>query len=190
MRLYIIRHGETEGNTKHIFNGRLDTSLTEKGLVQAQKLARRLKDIQIDIVISSPLSRARDTAKEILKYHPETQYKIDERIIEADYGAMSGQLKPEKITWETFPKDAETYEEMKKRGEEFLDEIRVKYPKKNVLLSSHGLMKIVLLSILTKEDLIEFPSKEVPNTAFTEFEIFEDGKHKIHCLNCAKHLDE
>ena len=62
--LFLVRHGETDYNRKGIVQGRgVDTPLNEKGLQQAQALARRMTDEAIDAVHSSPLTRALQTAR-------------------------------------------------------------------------------------------------------------------------------
>ncbi len=67
MKLYIVRHGETDHNINKIIQGHLNTPLNSNGIIQAQKIANRLKDINFDIIYSSDLSRAKTTAEEINK---------------------------------------------------------------------------------------------------------------------------
>ena len=70
MKLYFARHGQTDGNAS---NGKAtviyDEPLNEKGIEQAEDLAKELKDIKFDAIISSPLKRAYQTAEIINKYH-------------------------------------------------------------------------------------------------------------------------
>ena len=63
MLLYVVRHGETEWNTKHLVQGISDIPLNEKGIKDAYELQELVASLDIDVVISSPLSRARETAK-------------------------------------------------------------------------------------------------------------------------------
>ena len=63
MILYVVRHGQTEWNLEHRCQGISDIPLTEKGIEEAKQLQELVKSLNIDVVISSPLSRARDTAK-------------------------------------------------------------------------------------------------------------------------------
>lgn len=58
MKLYIVRHGQTDWNAKGIMQGNTDTTLNQIGRKQAERIREELKDIPIDICISSPLGRA------------------------------------------------------------------------------------------------------------------------------------
>ena len=66
-KLIFVRHGEAEGNLKRVFHGWTDSGLTLKGCAQAEKVAKRLKTERIDIIYSSPLKRAYETAKFIAR---------------------------------------------------------------------------------------------------------------------------
>lgn len=69
MSLLISRHGETLGNTLSILTGQSESSLTEKGKEQAQKLVKRLLDsYEIDSIFTSDLSRAMYTAETMSKF--------------------------------------------------------------------------------------------------------------------------
>ena len=60
--IYILRHGQSEGNAKGIYLGRTDWDITDIGRVQAQYAADYLKDVEFDAIYSSPLKRAHNTA--------------------------------------------------------------------------------------------------------------------------------
>jgi len=84
VRIYIVRHGETEENKQKIIQGHLDTALNLEGERQADLVAKALKDIPFDACYASDLRRAVDTAKRILVYHPDvevqTQTAVRERV--------------------------------------------------------------------------------------------------------------
>jgi len=84
--LILVRHGESTGNADGLLLGRIDAPLTERGLDQARSLGSSLAGVTR--VISSPLSRARDTADALGLGVP---VEIDQRWIEVDYGAFDGQ---------------------------------------------------------------------------------------------------
>ena len=62
MKLYIVRHGETKYNEKKIIQGHLDIPLSDEGIRQAKKLAKRLEVINFDCIYTSDLKRAKQTA--------------------------------------------------------------------------------------------------------------------------------
>lgn len=64
-RLYLIRHGETEWNATSKVQGTTDTKLNEKGLIQAEQVAKRLADENITAIYTSSLTRAKQTAERI-----------------------------------------------------------------------------------------------------------------------------
>ena len=66
MRVYVIRHGESESNASKKWTGWMDVELTEKGKKDAEKAREVLKNIKFDKVYSSDLKRALDTMKIVL----------------------------------------------------------------------------------------------------------------------------
>ncbi|HEX4363403.1 MAG TPA: histidine phosphatase family protein [Solirubrobacteraceae bacterium] len=85
----LVRHGQTECSARLAYSGRLDIPLTQTGREQALAAAQRLAGAGIDAIISSPLIRARDTAKAIADATGAT-LSVDERLTEVDYGAFEG----------------------------------------------------------------------------------------------------
>ena len=63
MTLYLTRHGETEWNVQNKICGITDVELTDKGRAQAKELGEKLRDYKIDLIVSSPLKRALETAR-------------------------------------------------------------------------------------------------------------------------------
>jgi len=84
--LILVRHGESTGNADGLLLGRIDAPLTERGLVQARTLGPIVAGATR--VISSPLSRARDTAEAL---DTGLDVEIDDRWVEIDYGDFDGQ---------------------------------------------------------------------------------------------------
>ena len=89
MRLWLIRHGETQHNIDQIFQGQLDTPLTARGVAQARETARALASISFDRIIASDLERAADTAKP-LEYGRGLKIERDVRLRELHYGILQG----------------------------------------------------------------------------------------------------
>lgn len=83
--LYIIRHGETEPNTRFACLGRLDVPLNENGKKQAHELCERI-NVKPDSIYVSPLSRAYETVKEYCEKNPDIPVVTEQGITERDYG--------------------------------------------------------------------------------------------------------
>ena len=66
MRLWLVRHGETDANVAGLYSGHTPTPLTEKGIAQAQTLGTLLRNVSFDNVLCSELERARHTTRLIL----------------------------------------------------------------------------------------------------------------------------
>ena len=63
MRIYLVRHGETELNQKKCYYGHMDVGLSEKGVKQAKAIGAFFQNRSFDVVVSSPLIRAVKTGK-------------------------------------------------------------------------------------------------------------------------------
>lgn len=145
MKIYATRHGQTEWNSLDRICGRTEVELTETGRVQAAELAERAAEKgDIDIIICSPMKRARDTAQTVAD-RIKKDIIIDERLIEWDYGSYEGQHR----SAEGFPKskiefgvkmhgDGESLFQLCYRVYSVIDDVRKNYPDKNVLLVCHG----------------------------------------------------
>ncbi len=84
-----VRHGQTASNSSGLLQGRVDTSLTELGIAQAQAVADRFAGEPLRRVLSSPLRRASDTAALIAAPH-NLAVELDDRLVELDYGDWDG----------------------------------------------------------------------------------------------------
>lgn len=88
-RLFLVRHGQAQGNRHGAFLGRTDDPLTADGIDQAKALAARIASESVDIVVASPLERASHTAR-ILTEGRELPLSLDARLVEQDYGTWDG----------------------------------------------------------------------------------------------------
>ena len=92
--ILVARHGETEANRQRLALGRADPPLTERGVEQAAALAERLATSGIEIVFTSPLLRARETAAPIAAAAG-AEVVVDDRLVELDYGEWDGKQFPD-----------------------------------------------------------------------------------------------
>lgn len=143
MKIYIIRHGETNINVENRINSLNDEDLNEEGIKQAENLRKNLKNIKYDLIICSPLTRTRHTASLINVNN--SNIIIDKRLIERDAGVFTKKLINEVDVndWYSLEpkkdyKDAETVIHLIDRVYNFLNEIKEKYAGKNIILVTHG----------------------------------------------------
>ncbi|GEM_PF-754424 len=174
-KLIVVRHGETDFNVEGRYTGRVDVSLNKKGLEQARITAAKLKDMCIDIIISSTLKRAKETAEIITK-----ELKIPilemEELIEKYVGVYEGLTREEAKAkyphmWEAnAPEGAETLEEIKERVYKALSIIQWKYlHNKNVLLVTHGYVSKVINRFFDNSTDEEFAKYVLRNCDYHEY---------------------
>ena len=89
MKVYLIRHGETEYNLAHRCQGWCDVDLTETGVSQAKALKERIGNFKFDRIISSDLYRTRHTASIIFGDDPKIEF--DSRVREVNNTVITGQ---------------------------------------------------------------------------------------------------
>ncbi len=166
MKLYLIRHGESEANKLGVHNTP-DIKLTKDGIRQAKEVSQRLKNFKIDFIYSSPLTRARQTAGAIsrsLDLPIEFWDEIREvQTPSVNWGKSENDKKALRIEAEiakNYSKrdwkhsDEETFNDLKTRAEKVLDHVLRLHPKQNVLCVSHAsFIKMVLLIAIVGEYL-------------------------------------
>ena len=149
-KYFVMRHGQTDNNVKNLVSTMKNSGshLTEEGKVKTKESAEGLKDKGIDLVITSPFNRTRETT-EIVK---EVLGLSDDQIVEDERLGEMQVLSYEGRTWdeyhsenqkikENFDKSAEgdeSYKDIKRRVMEFIFETEEKYKDKNVLIVTHG----------------------------------------------------
>ncbi len=143
MELYIVRHGQTVWNVENKVQGRTDIPLNEEGIRQAEKLAEVLKDTPLDLVITSPLSRAWVTGKTVADSHG-IPCLTDDRLIEMCFGEFEGTDRRQKAYqrekrrfFARYPQ-GESFMDVAARVYSFLQDIRETYPDKSILVASHN----------------------------------------------------
>jgi broad specificity phosphatase PhoE len=163
MKLFLVRHGESVHNHSHICSGRIDCPLSLTGKLQVSEVAEKLKGESIDLIISSDLQRARDTAIAIAKFH-ECEVFTDELLRERNFGPNEGKPFPKSWDWTRLPEEVESDEAICCRVAEFLTKLG-KHKNKNILVASHAGVMMALLTILNEQDSSEFYKYEgIKNT--------------------------
>ncbi len=197
--VYLIRHGETAWNKEEIFRGRTDISLNEIGFREAELVGEYLKGKDIHVIYSSPLSRARETARRIAQVF---NLKVQplEGITDMSFGKWEGRpLKEVQIH------DRELYRQwieqphlLKLPGGETLDEVRVRamaaleeviqyHHEKNLVLVSHRVInKVIICGILGIDNSHFWQIGQ--DTAAINLIQYKEGKYRLSLLNETCHL--
>ena len=176
MKLYISRHGQTPWNVEDLVCGRADVPLTEVGQQQARLLAESAIDKGIDVILSSPLQRARQTAQAVSDAIG-VPIQIDDRLIEMDFGSYDGTSRfGEEFQWvraqmpTRFP-GGESGFDLAYRVYSLLYEIREKYADKTVLLVCHNCVCRMVRSFFVNMSTEEYGNYHAPNAQLVEYEI-------------------
>lgn len=143
MRIYAARHGQTQWNLENKICGRTDLPLTEEGLEQAQVLAEKAASLGLDMIISSPMLRARQTSAAVAE-RCGIPVLVDERLIEQDFGIYEGKdrkdpdfLNNKRMFACRYP-GGESMMDVAYRVYGLIEELKEKHPHRNVLLVCHG----------------------------------------------------
>lgn len=176
MKLYITRHGETMRNAEQRVLGRTDDPLSEKGLAQAAALAEKLKDTEFDLIFSSPLTRAKQTAQAVADSKG-MEVLVDERLIETNFGEFEGVPRyceeyqaAKRDHFKRYP-GGESYFDMAYRIYDFLFMLKREYADKRVLVVSHGGVCRIICNYFNDMENEEFVSHAFPNCGIEYFEL-------------------
>lgn len=199
MRLILVRHGQTECNTRDIWHGWDACELTGEGLQQARAVANRLAREKLDVIYSSDSRRALQTAQAVAAPHkliPVT----DPRLRERNAGEYEGLATKEVLTrypriweeraadfWGWSPPSGETYHDVLRRSLNVVERLTAQYPNGTLAIVTHMGPLRVLISHLARIPLEETYQKEIPSTCVTIFSL--DGeKVRVESLYDATHV--
>lgn len=149
---YLVRHGESEANAAHRFAGRTDSPLTERGRQQAELVAEALASVDFDRIVSSPLSRCRDTALVIARRH-QLPVDLEPDLVEIDVGERTGTPFDEVRGLPEWRDDGfvawprgETLDQVLSRAHRVITRIAAESAGQRVLVVGHGGVTRILLS--------------------------------------------
>lgn len=187
MYLYIMRHGETDDNTRRILQGQKDNPLNGRGRKQAAEAAERFEGILFDRIYVSPLKRAVETA-ELATGRDRSEFILEERIKEISFGVLEGTaLESIQPPYDNFfrapalyeaPEGGEDLVGLSKRTMSFLKEIRGCLPGKNVLLVSHGAAIHAMVYQIKKQPIDRFWDMSLGNCGILKLSD-ETGSYEI-----------
>lgn len=155
MRIYLIRHGETDWNLEGKLQGREDIPLNENGIRQAELCGQAFLGLGIKTIISSPLIRARRTAEIIAGCIDTDNIIIDEGLIERDFGALAGVPYDKRKYFDTFGIEdgIELWEDVCKRLINCIKGQAEKFLNEDIIMVSHGAAINSVVSVLTDGEM-------------------------------------
>ncbi len=214
LRLIFVRHGLSSFNMEGRIQGRNDLStLTKEGQAQAEAAGKTISSIPIDAIYSSPLQRASETTKIIIKQHQSNlQATYTDELLEVDLGPWSGLTKnelnnlfPEELAiWDKEPKELtikrddgtkfQPIKELLVQAENFLKSLfnSHSHSNKTILIVAHNAILRCLILKLINEPSKGFRRLKLDNSSISicnvTFNTWEDRQVQIQCLNNIAHL--
>lgn len=198
MQVILVRHGETEHNTRDSITGQMDINLNKYGVEQAEKTAERLENVEFDAAYSSDLERTYETTRIIAErqgLHPERYKEFRER----GFGEYEGKPKDD---WREVvrnhdgdrhhlsPEDGESLKEVGERFVGKLNDLRKQHDKEDrVLVGGHGVaIKATVMEVLNLSGE-GYNKLSQDNTGLTELEYSEKHGWKLIRMNDTAHLE-
>jgi broad specificity phosphatase PhoE len=190
---YFVRHGESEANAAHRFAGQSDSPLTERGRQQAEAVAEALATVRFDRIVTSDLSRTRDTAGVIARRQG-TPLEVLPQLREIDVGERTGTPFDEARGLPNWRDDGfvawpggETLQEVVARVLGVVERLIRESPGKTILVVGHGGINRILISHF----LGILPALDRSPAANTNISVVvTDGHtHQVQRLFAADHMD-
>lgn len=200
MKIYLVRHGETSWNRKRRFQGQIDIPMNSVGRHVVEMTRRAMQDIAFDKVFASPLSRARETAKILVRGRHLPAIEFDDRLKEFSFGSYEGadiaavgrdESHPlYNCLWHPdlyeAPAGAESFADLVARANSFLTERILPLegtPCEHVLVVAHGAIIRAVVVAVGHKDIADFWAVPYPNCAVTtlaldagQFSLIEEAR--------------
>ena len=201
MKLLLVRHGETDWNLARRYQGHSAVPLNQKGIQQAEQLARRLSGEKIHALYSSDSPRALETAKQVLNLQEQAPaLQKDARWQEICFGAWDGltyeeveaKWKSEVTAWYADPVNfsppgGETMLQMSKRVQSALNDLKSRHKEETVLIVTHGGVIQILLCMLLGVEFDRYWQFRVAQASLTLIRFYDDAAI-LDLFNDVSHL--
>lgn len=184
----LIRHGSTLWNKEGHIQGHTDNPLDEEGLQQAAEIAGRLSGEEWELIYSSDMLRARQTAEIIAARLGLPVAGLVPGIREMHGGLLEGTTEQERVErwgkeWRTLELGLETNESGRLGGSRAIEELAARHPGRRILVVSHGvILRSTLGGLVPGLDL----SRLLKNTSLTRI-IKSGGAWTCDLYNCVEH---
>ena len=201
IKVLLVRHGETDWNLAGRFQGRSDVPLNQKGVEQANALASALRRECLCAIYSSPLVRAKETARLIKAFHPSAPLYEDEGLVEMDLGEFEGIEGPRwaekhaefRQAWRDNPASVtmpggESLKEVQARAVAAMERITHSHPPGSTLLiCSHNFVILTILCHALEIPLNRFRELK-QGTAALNVLYLQGGRFQAEVVNDRSHL--
>lgn len=214
LKLYFVRHGQTEWNVIKKLQGLKNSPLTEEGVEQTELLYEKLKHIDFEKVYTSPQGRAKHTAQ-ILKGERELEIIELEDIMEMSFGDIEGLEREEfkaryktefnnlwtnAVAYDPKPFNGENFKSLEKRAINGLKKIIEKNEKNilnkevkdkdiNIMIVSHGMILKVIFGYVLGHGLDKFWDDPVPQNTSVSIVTYKEGNLRMKDFSNIDHLD-
>ena len=201
--VYLVRHGETNGNLEQRFQGTKDYPLNAQGSRQGELLGSALREYPIDIIYTSPLSRAYETARLVAKHHPGVKVIPQKGLEEIHAGVIEGEKLadlpvkyPEVFqTMLGSPVDlaypgGENTRQVYDRVAKTMEDIVAQNKNKTIVVVSHGFAIQTYLHYASGKPFKEMQRYIVTNTSITKFVYGEDLTPQLIYADKHDHLSQ
>lgn len=194
MEIYIIRHGETFWNEQGRLQGNTDIELNEKGREAAGTRGRQLEDIYFDVIYSSPLIRAYETAC-LIRGHRNIPIIRDNRLKEMSFGTYEG--RDAKKLWDNqddpfhyffnrpelfhAAPEGEEFNDVCLRAKSFLKEVLEpqEHHYKRVMITGHGAVNKALMQYIKNSTLKDYWAGGLQKNCGVVIVRLEDGHYEV-----------
>lgn len=163
MKIYLVRHGQTDWNKEQKLQGQIDIPMNDEGIRQMNELADKLAvfGLQADVIISSPLERAKESAQIIADRIGYTEaITIDANFLERNFGLLEGVRWNPELNLEDPKYQVESVSDLCDRAKKALSKYTFA-DDMNVMIVSHGAMLAAVKHVLSN-GLIPYGDRSVP----------------------------
>lgn len=190
LRLFLVRHGQTDANLKKVLQGISNGYLNPEGMLQSERLGNHLRKVALDHVFASDLQRAIDTAKAVAHHH-QLEVEIDPRLREWNCGDLDGMpasdfhrmLKESgKPVSQLTPPHGEKLEQVRQRADSFIKYLLEEHLGESILACSHGDLMRMLVSSVLQINVDTAQAFYFDNASYSVFE-YNDQQWKIITSN-------
>ncbi|EJQ86852.1 hypothetical protein IGW_05327 [Bacillus cereus ISP3191] len=200
IKIFLVRHGQTEGITMGRMESRKDSPLTNMGIQEIKSLTRRLQDEEIHYIYTSPSGRAVKTA-EIIKEHRECILIQDKHLYEMEIGDWDGQSQQDiqntdSTSFNQFlhapesfrPENRENFYDVQKRVESFLSHIATRHNNQSILIVSHTVVLSLMRCSFKKQDIKHVWNTPIFQNGSLSLVYFDEGGYLIELDADISHL--